>query len=58
MHIIFPYFYNKQQSIHAGGHVQLNYPVEALKRHKKCQHEQMSTEIKRYGEQSLMNFVH
>ena len=42
--------------------MQLNYPVDALKRHeplfRQKMDEQISTERKKYGEQSLMNFVH
>ena len=42
--------------------MQSKYPVDALKRHeplfRQREDEQMSTEIKRYGEQTLMNFVH
>ena len=48
--------------MHAGGRVQLKYPANVLKRHeplfRQREDQQMSTEIKRYGEQTLMNIVH
>ena len=42
--------------------MQSKYPVDALRKYeplfRQREDDQISTEIKRYGEQSLMNFVH